>query len=164
LQCEDLFYHFGGHAHAAGMQMPPENVPVFAERLEKIARAAFDKNGHEPVLDVCADVRLEDITPELVHCLQRFEPFGPGNRNPLFTAQAVMDTGKSRLLNNNHVRLSLTHTPEGPAFKGVGFGLGETFSALDVKRPFDIIFNVREEEWQGQKDVTLYVKAFRQEK
>ena len=62
-QCEDLFYSYGGHAHAAGMQMPVENVEAFAERFESIACEQISPENTSPLLDVCARIRLEDITP-----------------------------------------------------------------------------------------------------
>jgi single-stranded-DNA-specific exonuclease len=161
-QCSDLFYHFGGHAYAAGIQMAPEQIPAFAARFEAIAAKIGSSESSTPVLEICAEIRLEALTPEFLQLLHRFDPFGPGNRNPVFKAAAVMDTGKSRLLNNNHVRLSLRHADSEQVFKGVGFGLGEVFKALKPDQPFDIAFNVREEEWQGVRSAVLYVKGMRQ--
>ncbi|MCC7465523.1 MAG: single-stranded-DNA-specific exonuclease RecJ, partial [Saprospiraceae bacterium] len=37
-ECEDLFTTFGGHAHAAGMQLPVENLSAFEERFEQAVR------------------------------------------------------------------------------------------------------------------------------
>jgi len=161
-KCEDLFYHFGGHEHAAGLQMPPENIPAFTERFEKIAQEQMTPENSVPMVEICSAIRLEELTPEFIRLLSQFEPFGPGNRNPVFSATNVIDTSKSRLLNNNHVRLSLRHADSEQIFKGVGFGLGEAFSALKANQPFDIAFNVREEEWRGERSITLYVKGIRQ--
>jgi single-stranded-DNA-specific exonuclease len=158
-ECEDLFFSYGGHAHAAGMQMPLENVEAFAERFENIARKKISEENQTPVLDISACVRLDDITPEFVRQLRRFEPFGPQNRNPVFCAKGVLDTGYSKLLDNNHVRLSLRHAERPLEFKGVGFGLGDKFAALR-KEPFDIAFTVQEDEWKNEKRISLHAKDF----
>lgn len=159
-QCEDLFFSFGGHAHAAGLQMPIENVEAFAIRFEKVVAAMMTPEAAEPNIDINGIIRLDDITPEFFRMLRRFEPFGPSNRNPVFCALNVMDTGQSRLLDNNHVRLSVKHPDSDVVMKGIGFGLGEAFEALR-DQCFDLAFNLREEEWKGEKSLSLQVKDLR---
>jgi len=162
-KCEDLFHTYGGHAHAAGMQMPIENVPAFMERFEQIAQERLTLEQETPVVDICAKVRLDDLNTKFWRTLRQFEPFGPMNRNPVFWAENVIDTGQSRRLDNNHVRLSLRH-PDGQAiFSGIGFGLGEVFEQLQGQA-FDIVFNLREEQWRGERSLTLQARDFRPHK
>ena len=92
--------------------------------------------------------------------LRRFEPFGPANRNPVFCALGVVDTGQSRLLDNNHVRLMVKHPDSDTVHKGIGFGLGEAFEAVK-DGPFNIAFNLREDDWKGEKSLSLQVKDVR---
>jgi single-stranded-DNA-specific exonuclease len=158
--CEDLFFSYGGHAHAAGMQMPIENVEAFAERFEHLANQHISPENENPAIDICAKIRLDDLTPKFWRLLRQFEPFGPQNRNPVFWATAVMDTGKSRLLQNNHVRLSLRQADGKVEFKGIGFGLGDKFEAVK-NQPFDIAFNLRAEQWRGETTLTLHIKDFK---
>jgi single-stranded-DNA-specific exonuclease len=158
--CEDLFYSYGGHAHAAGMQMPLENVPAFAERFETIVQREITGASEQPVLEICGLLPLEAITPAFWKMLKRFEPFGPHNRNPLFFATDVMDTGHSRLLDNNHVRFSIKSTNGKSVFGGIGFGLSEKFQQLK-DQPFDIVFNIREEYWRGERGISLQIKDLR---
>ncbi|GAB4496988.1 MAG: single-stranded-DNA-specific exonuclease RecJ [Saprospiraceae bacterium] len=159
-QCEDLFFSYGGHAHAAGMQMPVENVEAFAERFENLVTQNLAPENHNPLLDICAKIRLDDITPKFWRTLRQFEPFGPNNRNPVFVAENVVDTGQSRQLDNNHVRLSLRHKDSATTFKGIGFGLGDVFEKIK-KQPFDVAFNLRAEQWRSETTLSLYVKDFR---
>ncbi len=156
-QCEDLFFSFGGHAFAAGMQMPVENVAAFAERFERIVQESMTQEEAMPIIDIAAKIRLEEITAAFWQQLRRFEPFGPHNRSPVFWAEAVEDTGRSRILDNNHVRLSLRHPGSRTIVSGIAFGLADTFERLK-KHPFDIAFNIREEDWHGQPVLTIQVK------
>ncbi|HMX38812.1 MAG TPA: DHHA1 domain-containing protein, partial [Saprospiraceae bacterium] len=162
-QCEDLFYTYGGHAHAAGMQMPVEAVEAFMERFEEIVRQQLPPESEHPSVEISAEIRLGDIDSQFWRRLQQFAPFGPQNPNPIFVARNLVDTGQSRLLDNNHVRLAVRHADEPPRttpYKGIGFGLGKAFQALHG-RPFDMVFNLREEEWKGQKSIGLYIKHMR---
>jgi len=158
--CEDLFYSYGGHAHAAGMQMPVENIDAFVARFEQIVRQQISDIAENPVLEICSALQLEDITPAFWRMLKRFEPFGPHNRNPVFYAEDVEDTGSSRLLDNNHVRLSLRSVGGKTVFGGIAFGLGDLFQSLKG-RPFDIAFNLREEYWRGERGLSVQVKDIR---
>jgi single-stranded-DNA-specific exonuclease len=158
--CEDLFHSYGGHAHAAGMQMPIENVDAFVERFENIVSQNIAPENENPVLDICSKIRLDDITPKFWRILQQFEPFGPHNRNPVFFAENLIDTGQSRLLKDNHVRLSLRQADGNIVWKGIGFGLGDKFLAVK-DQPFDMVFNLKAEQWQGQTTLNLHAKDFR---
>lgn len=158
--CEDLFFSYGGHAHAAGMQMPLENLDAFTERFEKIVQEQIDETSERPILEICSRLQLEYITPSFWKMLKRFEPFGPNNRNPVFYATDVVDTGNSRVLEHNHVRLSLKSLNGQSVFGGIGFGLAETFQ-LVKDQPFDIAFNIREEYWRGERGISLQVKDIR---
>lgn len=159
-QCEDLFHTYGGHAHAAGMQMPLANVGAFAERFEQLVQEHLSPEFENPTVDICAEIGLEQIDRNFWKTLNRFAPFGPSNRNPVFVIRRLVDTGKSRVLDNNHVRLSLRHPDGGVEGAGIGFGLGEAFE--QVKNGLlDVAFNLREEEWKGKKTIALYVKDLR---
>ncbi len=159
--CEDLFYSYGGHAHAAGMQMPVENLEAFAERFETIVGQNLNEESEHPVIDICSRIRLDEVTEKFWHTLRQFEPFGPDNRNPVFCAERVVDTGHSRVLDNNHVRLSLRQADGQRVITGIGFGLAEVFCELK-SRPFDVAFNLRNEHWRGETVLAMQAKAFRE--
>ncbi|MCB0528516.1 MAG: single-stranded-DNA-specific exonuclease RecJ [Saprospiraceae bacterium] len=158
-ECEDLFFSYGGHAHAAGMQMPVENVPAFSERFEQIACRDINEENAGPVIDISVELRLDDITPQFRRLLRQFEPFGPQNRSPVFVARGLVDTGHSRRLDNNHIRLSLRHADSQVVLKGIGFGLADAFEAVQGA-PFDMAFNLREEQWRGERVLSLQAKSF----
>ncbi len=155
-RCEHLFLSFGGHAHAAGIQLLEENVPAFIQLFEEIARETMPPEAETPELAIAATIDFADITPKFWRTLQQFAPFGPGNMNPVFQATGVTDTGQSRMLANNHVRLSVRQG-NGPVFTGVGFGLGEAFAAVEGQ-PFNLAFNLYEDAWHGEKIVAMMVK------
>lgn len=160
-QCEHLFYSYGGHAHAAGMQMPPENVPDFVEKFEAIVRENLQKESETPVLEIAGELDFDNITPKFWRVLRQFGPFGPHNMTPIFCARRVRDTGRSQLLANDHVRFSLRQTGGKKTMTGMGFGVGAAFSAMR-DRELDVAFSIREENWRGETTLTLQVKDVRE--
>ncbi|MCC7465100.1 MAG: hypothetical protein IT261_02460, partial [Saprospiraceae bacterium] len=111
-------------------------------------------------MEVSAMLRFDEITTDFWKWLKKFEPFGPHNQNPMFWAENVYNSGRSRILENNHVKLSLRQEGCQAELNGIGFGLGKKYEAVQG-RPFDILFHVREEEWQGHRSLGLYVKDIR---
>ena len=158
-QCAPLFLSFGGHAHAAGVQLLKENLPPFIEQFETVVQAELLPDDEKPNLEIAAYLDFSDITPAFWQTLKQFEPFGPGNMNPVFGAMNVTDTGQSRILADNHVRLSVQQA-DGPVFTGVGFGLGKAFEAVQ-DRPFDLAFQLYEDDWGGNRALSLMVKDIR---
>jgi single-stranded-DNA-specific exonuclease len=105
--CCDLFSRYGGHAHACGFAMPAANVDELRARLDAFARARLKPADFRPVLDLDAELRLEEITPELFQALSLLEPYGVGNPEPVFAARAVQLTAPPRILKEKHIKLRL---------------------------------------------------------
>ena len=119
--CADLFTRFGGHAHAVGFSLPAANLPELRARLDDYARARLTLADFEPSLNFDAELSLDQVTPELFNLLQRLEPFGVGNPEPVFAARGVRLMASPRIMKDKHVKLklapalaSLSRGPDGP--------------------------------------------------
>ena len=135
-------------------------IEAFTELFERVVSDMMTTELEAPTLEIASKIEFTQITPEFWSGLKKFEPFGPSNMTPLFLAESVRDTGHSRILDNNHARLSLYQYSSKPIFTGIGFGLGEAFN--NVKhRPFDMVFSLREEEWRGNRKLAIHVRDLR---
>ncbi len=105
--CRQLFTRYGGHSHAVGFSLPSERVPELRAHLDEYARARLTLADFEPVLDCDAELDLEQVTPDLFQALERLEPFGQGNPEPVFTARAVRIMAPPKILKDKHVKLRL---------------------------------------------------------
>jgi len=105
--CSDLFSRYGGHAHACGFAMPAANVEQLRNKLDAFARARLTPADFDPVLDLDAELQLEEITPALFQALHLLEPYGVGNPEPVFAAHGVQLTAPPRILKDKHVKLKL---------------------------------------------------------
>jgi single-stranded-DNA-specific exonuclease len=158
--CSELFYAWGGHAHAAGVQMPVEQVPLFVEMFDSVVHRRWRPDATVPTIEINGYLDLADITPQLWQTIQRFAPFGPHNMTPVFWATDVLDTGRSRLLKGEHLQISIQQG-NGPEWKGIGFGLGAEALQIVQNGPFDMAFSIQEDVWQGQSRLRLHVKDVR---
>ena len=105
--CRELFTRYGGHAHAVGFSLPSQRVAELRTHLEAYARQRLTPSDFEPVLDIDAELDLEQVTPELFQALELLEPFGQGNPEPVFSAQAVRLMAPPKILKDKHVKLKL---------------------------------------------------------
>jgi single-stranded-DNA-specific exonuclease len=103
----NLFTRYGGHSHACGFAMPSANVPQLRAELDAFARTRLTPSDLEPVIDVEAELHLDEITPTLFQVLRLLEPYGTGNHEPAFTARGVRLIAPPKILKDKHIKLKL---------------------------------------------------------
>ncbi|HZE23324.1 MAG TPA: single-stranded-DNA-specific exonuclease RecJ, partial [Blattabacteriaceae bacterium] len=127
--CHDLFTRFGGHAHAVGFTMPSKDVPDLKQRLNAYAQAMLKPEDLLPELSIDAEIPLSSVTPELLNSLGRLEPFGHGNREPVFSSSGVSLLMPPRILKEKHIKLRLNQRlPNAKAsfnYEAVGWRMAE---------------------------------------
>lgn len=155
--CKKLLISYGGHTHAAGLSLYEEDLIFFQERFEATVTTLASPAIFEPEIEVASEVQLSELTPGFWNILKQFAPFGPGNHNPTFIARDVRDTGYSKTLTGNHLRISVKQGDSMP-FNGVAFGRGEDFTKVNTRQPFDLCFNVQEHRWNEHISLQLMVK------
>lgn len=158
-KCEDLLTNFGGHDHAAGMTLPIENIPAFTERFEQEVKNTISKKMEIPELKISATLNLKDIDFKLWNILKQFAPFGPGNRSPQFATKNVVDTGRSKLIKGEHIKVVIKQNDSVP-INGIAFGKGEDFPKIKSKKPFHVAYKIQEENWRGEKTLQIVVRDF----
>jgi single-stranded-DNA-specific exonuclease len=105
--CHELFTRYGGHSHAVGFSLPSDRVPQLRAHLDQYARQRLTPADFEPLLDLDAELNLEQVTPELFQALERLEPFGQANPEPIFSARWVRLMAPPKILKDKHVKLKL---------------------------------------------------------
>ncbi|WP_448521998.1 single-stranded-DNA-specific exonuclease RecJ [Pseudothermotoga sp.] len=144
----EYFEEFGGHPLAVGFSLESQSVDRFIEALKSYDIPLDDQSS---VLEVDAILRLEDINEDLINELQRLEPFGHGNPEPLFLCEGVkIEAAKLFGQNQSNVRLVMSFN--GKRFEATGFGVGHLFEAsLYEPSGMDVVFTIR------GKVPTLYI-------
>ncbi|MFZ2187675.1 MAG: single-stranded-DNA-specific exonuclease RecJ [Candidatus Moraniibacteriota bacterium] len=156
-QCGDFLTKFGGHAQAAGMTIPNENLEKFYEKFDKLASASLVNIVTEPEFWIDVKLRPEHITPQLYRDIMLFAPFGEGNLEPVFSLEN-MRIEEVRLVGNGskHLKLKLVPADGGTKiFDAIGFSLGRTFPDLERGELLDIAFQLSENTWNGSTTIQL---------
>jgi single-stranded-DNA-specific exonuclease len=158
-QCEDLLLGYGGHFYAAGMTLEIDKIDAFRTRFEEVVSATITAEMLVPEIVIDAEVKFRDLTKQFHSIICQMEPFGPENMRPVFLARNVADTGYSRIVKDTHIRFSLKQ--EGYIFDGIGFGMADKFSLLQLNNPIDIVFTLEENEWNNEKKLQMKIIDFR---
>ncbi|MFZ0771875.1 MAG: single-stranded-DNA-specific exonuclease RecJ [Candidatus Sulfotelmatobacter sp.] len=110
-----LFTRYGGHSHACGFAMPSANVPQLRAELDAFARTRLTAADFDPVLEIEAELDLNQITPALFQTLSLLEPYGTGNHEPAFSARNVRLVAPPKILKDKHIKLKLKAGEREPA-------------------------------------------------
>ncbi len=176
----ELFVRMGGHQAAVGFTADPARLEDVREAFNAgiaaslglaagtpDAEVAARLEGYEVVAD--AEVRLDEVSRQLVDEIERMSPFGAGNAEPLFAVRDVTLAGQPRPMGKKGEHLSF-HVRQGEhVFRTVAFGRPELVQALQERaRPgpagaarFDLAFRPRINRWNGEVKLELELKAIR---
>jgi len=150
--CREHLLGYGGHFAAAGLSLLPENVPLFAERFEKVVSASIPPELLIPEITINATVGFPELTMGFYNIMCQMEPFGPGNMRPLLLVRNVRDTGFSKIVKEQHLRVVVRQ--DDITFTGIGFFMAGKYPLLQ-SGPVDIVFSLDENEWNGNTSLQL---------
>lgn len=156
-KCSEFLVKFGGHSQAAGVTVKNENLNAFFEKLSEIIENELKDKDVSVVMEVDAEILPKDLDFELAESLQKFEPFGEGNEEPIFLMKNL-EVSDLRTVGNGekHLKLSLKANDGTPKiFEAIGFNLTNGFSHLKKGDKVDIIFTISEDKWNGNKKIQL---------
>ena len=156
MACADHLIGCGGHKAAAGLRVEEAKINDFREAFE-----SFISTHHEPdddafVLNVDAEVRLDDITASALRQLDQLGPFGQENPRPAFVATRVVMAAPPRTMGEGGRHLSLNvRQGTGQTLRTVAFGRSEWAEPIAECDKIDICFTAEINRWNGLERVEL---------
>jgi len=158
----ELLERYGGHPQAAGFTVSAESIELFRDNLLELADRDLGEDDIEKETEVDCVITKEEISWDLHSWLERLSPFGFGNPKPEFVLRNVelhnvSFVGKDK----THLRFSIMSEKTGEYFSAIGFNLREQFQEIARTDNVDILFNLEENEWNGNTNLQLNVKDIR---
>lgn len=163
--CADLLENFGGHVYAAGLTLKEENLPEFARRMDEYISAKIETEMMTPVIEVDSKLNFARITPKFFRILKQFQPFGPGNHNPVFLTENVYDAGTGRKVGAGGVHMKLDLIQEDQPYhqiSSIAFNMAEHYDHIKEGNPFDICYSIVENYYRGNSSIQLRIKDLRE--
>ena len=153
-----LLTRYGGHAQAAGLALSLEHVDAFRAGLSEIADRYARETPFVRRWTIDAQLRVAQITPDLLSDLDRLRPFGVGNEEPLFLLPDVRVAAVSRIgAGGRHLRFAVEE--DGRRLSGVAFRRTEIPASASGRS--DLLFAVQENVYRGARSLQLLLKDAR---
>lgn len=87
--CHSSLVRYGGHPQACGLTIQSEQLAGFRDAINRHAASTLQRQQLVKMLAIDAEVRLADLTPGVGQAVERFKPFGSGNRKPTVVVRGV---------------------------------------------------------------------------
>jgi single-stranded-DNA-specific exonuclease len=157
--CAHHLEQYGGHTYAAGMTLKEENYLAFKTAFESVVKQTISPDSLQPEITIDCELDFSCINSKTMRLLKQFEPFGPQNMTPVFVTRQVVDSGYAKTLgkDNEHLRLFVKQK-QAPGIAAIGFGLGKKIALVKDKKPFDMVYCIDENEYNGTVALQLRVK------
>jgi single-stranded-DNA-specific exonuclease len=160
--CAEHLEQFGGHMYAAGMTLKEENYEKFKNAFEKVVQETIHPDLLIPEISVDLEMNFSDFDEKFMRILKQFEPFGPENMTPVFLSKNVIDSGYAKTLGKDaeHLKAFVKHN-NSPNFNAIGFGLGDKIDVVKNRNPFEAVYVLEENEWNGTVSLQLQLRDVR---
>lgn len=156
-KCKDLFIKFGGHEQAAGLSINVENIEVFRQQINLIAKQTLTEEDFIPKVFYDDILKIEDISEQLIDEIQQLEPFGMGNPSPKFISQNLRTVDIRGIgIDKKHIKFKLESN--GNYIDGIGFGLGDFQQLIELNDEIDIVFSPEYNVYNGNRKLQFNIK------
>jgi len=160
-ECADLLEQYGGHMYAAGLTMDINNVDAFKQKFEQIVEKKILDEQLIPLIEIDAEIRLEEINFKFFNVLEQMSPFGPGNPQPVFVSHQLHVYGRPRILKAQHLKFYVRQKEEDEPMEAIAFGQAEYFDLIASGMRFSMAYYIEENNYMGSKSLQLRVKDLR---
>ena len=159
--CGVTVLQYGGHKRAAGVSVEKKNYEEFKKMVSAFAE---ERNTEKDILctDVDMVIRPEDLTLSNARDLLRLEPFGEGNREPVFLVSGMrVLQPRACGTGNRHLKLVLSYKgadDEKPRnYDAIAFGAGEWADMFPEGSMVDALVEMGVNVWNGSESLSLRV-------
>ena len=155
MRCNDCIEKFGGHSMAIGITIKRENFEKLKNKLEEIA-VEEHINEIVPVIKIDAKIDLSEINKDMVESLKQLEPFGEGNKMPIFAFKNLKIDSIRALSEGKHLKLTLKDNNF--IVSAIGFNMGELVEDYRIGDKVDIVGTLEINSFNGMDSIQINMK------
>lgn len=147
--CEQYIDEFGGHSQAAGVNVSAQNYEALKNALKEYMSANYTDDDFIPTIRV-SGVLNGEYSPRFAKELEMLEPFGVGNKRPMFLLEERAAYVRWNRLQSNHLSIKDSR------IELMYFGGGRFSTLIESSAPKNLIFEYNVSYFRGKE----YVKGF----
>ena len=149
---------YGGHGMAVGLTLKMSELENFKNKFRKIVEEA-NLDDLEQVILVDKQVELKDLNMDCIEKIKLLEPFGEGNKVPIFMIKNLKIDSIRTLSEGKHLKLTLKDGNQ--VLSAIGFNLGNYANEFLLDDKVDVVGQLEINEFGGNKQVQINLKDIR---
>jgi single-stranded-DNA-specific exonuclease len=154
-QHPQLISKFGGHAMAAGLSLPADNFPAFAQAFDEEVRRQLREDDLTGRLLSDGSLAVEEFHLELARALRHAGPWGQHFPEPLF--HGVFQLVEQRVVGERHLKVVLKSECGSVKLDGIAFGVDREVWPNPTVRWVELAYKLDVNEFRGQESVQLMI-------
>jgi len=152
---QSLLLKYGGHHAAGGFTLRAEHLDLWRDRLRQFAQACLRPEHLRPLVQIDAEIGFEQLTWHFYEQVERLQPFGTQNPQPVFCSRGVRVLSQSPMgKEGNHLKLILQQDNSPPVTAKVW-----RWSGAPLPAEVDIAYTLVAHTWQGQTTLELELQG-----
>lgn len=157
-KCGTYIKQFGGHSMAVGVTIEKANFSKFKDELEEYG-TKMNVNSIVPIIKIDEKIQLQDISIKDIKDLELLEPFGEGNKMPLFQVSNVKIASIRALSEGKHLKMTLKD--DNKFIDTIGFNMGNLSSEYPIGTKIDVVGNLEINNYKGMENIQINLKDIR---
>jgi single-stranded-DNA-specific exonuclease len=157
-ECSDLLIQYGGHKYAAGLTMDIDKIDLFRKKFDQVVTSRITDEQLIPSIEIDLEIPLAEVSHKLYRIVQRMQPFGPQNLEPIFACKNVVVKNPPKLLKDAHLKMEVTQGNGNESFTALAFNKKEWYDQLTQGSLIDICFTLEENEFNGNISLQLMLR------
>ncbi len=155
MKCQDTIDKFGGHAMAIGITIKKDKFEEFSKEFETITKQSKIEEII-PIINIDAKINLSEISKEIVESLKQLEPFGEGNKTPIFAFKNLKIDSIRALSEGKHIKMTLKE--ENTVINAIGFNLGYLADEYIIGDKIDVVGTLEINSFNGVDNLQINIK------
>lgn len=157
-KCDKYVEKFGGHSMAIGITVTQDNFNKFKEEFEEYTKNS-DIDKIVPIIYIDQEVTLKDINLKAAKELQLLEPFGEGNKMPLFLYKNLRIDSIRALSEGKHLKLTLKD--DNYIIDAIGFNMGALANEYLIGDKIDVVGTLEINSFNNVEKIQINLKDVR---
>lgn len=155
MKCQNSIEKFGGHSMAIGITIKRDKFEEFKEEFEEVAKEA-KIDEIIPIINIDAKINLSEINKEMVVSLKQLEPFGEGNKTPIFAFKNLKIDSIRALSEGKHIKMTLKDG--NVIINAIGFNLGYLADEYRIGDKIDVVGTLEINSFNGVDNLQINIK------
>jgi single-stranded-DNA-specific exonuclease len=151
----------GGHPMAAGFTIETEKIGEFKTKIEDFSKKTISPDILEKSLKVDCELKLDDVSMNVYDQIQKLAPFGIGNFEPVFWAEARVEDVRTIGKEGKHLKMcvsGLQTTDYRLRYDAIGFNFGDWAPKIKIGDVISIAYCLDLNVFNGTTKLQLKVK------